>query len=57
MLLKNLLLIDDQDLDYAIHYKSKIAVWQNCVIVETGMIESYSPCVSMVVIGFSNKYS
>jgi hypothetical protein len=42
MLKKNLILMDDQDLDYAIHYKSLVAVSQNHILIESGVIESYS---------------
>jgi hypothetical protein len=42
MLQKNFLIIDDADLDYAIHYKSMVAVWQSNVLIDTGVIISYS---------------
>ena len=42
MLLKGLLLKDDQDLEYAIHYKSLVAVWQGSVLIDTGVVQSYT---------------
>jgi len=42
LLQKNLILRDDQDLEYAIHFKSYVAVWQGKVLIETGIIKSYT---------------